>query len=134
MLINGGSASASELVAGALQENGRATVMGRCSYGKGSVQTISSLGDGLGALRLTTALYYTPSGRSVQRTGIGPDIELIPPSQTTASRRARREQEHAHALCRGQPIHCCPRPASSRRFVRVLPPARTANSAARWHF
>lgn len=55
-----------------------------------TVQTISSLGDGLGALRLTTALYYTPSGRSVQRTGIGPDIELIPPSQTTASRRAPR--------------------------------------------
>ena len=71
------SASAAELVAAALQENGRATVMGQRSFGKGSVQSIISLGADIGALRLTTALYHGPSGRTVQRTGVGPDIELV---------------------------------------------------------
>ena len=76
-MINGGSASASEIVAGALQDHKRATLVGTRSFGKGSVQTIIPLG-GNGALRLTTARYYTPSGRSIQAKGIAPDILVMP--------------------------------------------------------
>ncbi len=74
-MINGGSASASEIVAGALQDHKRALILGTTSFGKGSVQTVETLRDGSG-LKLTIARYYTPSGRSIQAKGIEPDIFL----------------------------------------------------------
>jgi len=77
VLVNGGSASASEIVAGALQDHKRATLVGTRSFGKGSVQTIIPLGTGNGALALTTARYFTPSGHSIQALGIKPDIEVL---------------------------------------------------------
>jgi carboxyl-terminal processing protease len=85
VLVNGGSASASEIVAGALKDHGRALVLGTQTFGKGSVQTITPLENG-GALTLTTALYYTKSGNSLQAKGVKPDIELeaLPPSATAA--------------------------------------------------
>jgi len=76
VLVNGGSASASEIVAGALQDQHRAVIMGEKTFGKGSVQTIVPIDDRT-ALKLTTARYYTPSGRSIQAMGIEPDIELV---------------------------------------------------------
>ncbi|UAW98614.1 S41 family peptidase [Halopseudomonas nanhaiensis] len=93
VLINGGSASASEIVAGALQDHGRAIVMGTDSFGKGSVQTVLPLNNDR-ALKLTTALYYTPNGRSIQAQGIVPDIRVerakvtVDPEQTAAYREA----------------------------------------------
>jgi carboxyl-terminal processing protease len=77
VLINGGSASASEIVAGALHDHKRATLIGTRSFGKGSVQTVIPLGAGNGALALTTARYFTPSGKSIQAKGISPDIEVL---------------------------------------------------------
>lgn len=94
VLVNGGSASASEIVAGALQDLKRATVVGTRSFGKGSVQTIIPMGD-KGALRLTTALYYTPSGRSIQGTGIHPDITVEEPLPADLQGKLKTEGESA---------------------------------------
>jgi carboxyl-terminal processing protease len=93
VLVNEGSASASEIVAGALQDWGRAAVVGTLTFGKGSVQTILPLTDGSG-LRLTTAKYYTPKGRSIQNTGITPDIVVKPAGKAQAAGSAMlREQD-----------------------------------------
>jgi carboxyl-terminal processing protease len=95
ILINGGSASASEIVAGALQDQKRATILGTRTFGKASVQTIIPLGQGNGALRLTTARYYTPSGHSLQAQGIAPDIEVLQdvPPELAAQAQTRSESK-----------------------------------------
>ncbi len=87
VLVNGGSASASEIVAGALKDHKRATLMGRRTYGKGSVQTVMPLSDGR-AIKLTTSRYYTPSGESIHEKGIMPDIVIDPPPSETGSTRS----------------------------------------------
>ena len=98
VLINGGSASASEIVAGALQDHRRAVILGTRSFGKGSVQTMISLSS-RGAIKLTTAHYYTPSGRSIQAKGIDPDIEVKQARLETVEPRARpRESDLRGAL------------------------------------
>ena len=99
VLINGGSASASEIVAGALQDHRRATLVGTRSFGKGSVQTIIPLGSGNGALRLTTARYFTPSGRSIQAKGISPDIEVL--QEVPEEMKARSTETKGESSLRG---------------------------------
>ena len=104
VLINGGSASASEIVAGALHDHKRATLIGSRSFGKGSVQTIIPLGSSNGALALTTARYFTPSGRSIQAKGISPDIEVlqdVPPELKARSETKGEASMRGHLSAEG---------------------------------
>jgi carboxyl-terminal processing protease len=102
VLINGGTASASEIVSGALQDHKRATIIGMTSFGKGSVQTIIPLGDTRGALRLTTARYYTPSGHSIQALGIIPDIQVAQGDEVPTSLRYSEADLQGHLA--GEPV------------------------------
>jgi carboxyl-terminal processing protease len=120
VLINGGSASASEIVAGALQDHHRAVLLGTRSFGKGSVQTVLPVKESGGAIRLTTALYYTPSGRSIQATGIEPDVAVEPAKiervaqvehRHEADLRGALKNTDAEALEKGKPI--TPPPSSA---------------------
>jgi carboxyl-terminal processing protease len=128
VLINGGSASASEIVAGALQDHRRATLVGSRSFGKGSVQTIIPLGR-QGAIRLTTARYFTPAGRSIQAKGIDPDIEVIqelpeemkctPTTNGEASLRGHlksEEEENGEETTSGSSAYIPPEPEDDKQL------------------
>jgi carboxyl-terminal processing protease len=126
ILVNGGSASASEIVAGALQDHKRAIVMGVTTFGKGSVQTVLPLKDDRG-LKLTTALYYTPAGRSIQATGIQPDIRVenikIPAKslETDTSQFLLREEDLQRHLENSRTANEAPKPNTSIAITQDAP-------------
>ena len=117
VLINAGTASASEIVAGALQDHKRATVIGLTSFGKGSVQTIIPLSSGGGALRLTTARYYTPSGHSIQAQGIIPNVAVAQGDEDQTPRLVRPSEADLPGHLVGEDA------ASKRSSTHVIRPA-----------
>ncbi len=123
VLINGGSASASEIVAGALHDHKRATLIGTRSFGKGSVQTIIPLGTGNGALALTTARYFTPSGHSIQAQGVAPDIEVL---QDVPDELKARPELKGEASMRG---HLSAEGAEQSGSQSYVPPAEKDDKA-----
>ena len=124
VLVNGGSASASEIVAGALQDHKRAVIMGTQTFGKGSVQTILPLGNNT-AIKLTTARYYTPNGRSIQAKGIVPDILIEDPSTAVSDRQLRlRESDLQHHLINDK------QPEDSAKPVSEQEPSQKTNPEA----
>jgi carboxyl-terminal processing protease len=130
VLINGGSASASEIVAGALHDHKRATLIGSRSFGKGSVQTIIPLGAGKGALALTTARYFTPSGQSIQAKGIAPDIEVL---QDVPDEWKSRAEAKSEASIRGHLSADGAEQAGSQSFVPSVEKDDKALAAAYHH-
>jgi len=118
VLVNGGSASASEIVAGALQDHKRATVIGTQTFGKGSVQTIMPLGNNT-AIKLTTARYYTPSGRSIQAKGITPDILVEEPGSNPQAR--LREADLEHHLANDRDAAAAKKPAAAPPAAPAAP-------------
>lgn len=120
-LINGGSASASEIVAGALQDHKRALVLGTKSFGKGSVQTIIPL-PGHGAMRLTTARYYTPSGRSIQAVGIEPDLEVPAARIDLIDEGKRRSEADLRGALNNDTVKPQPAPANDNAPAEPAPP------------
>jgi carboxyl-terminal processing protease len=124
VLINAGTASASEIVAGALQDHHRATILGMTSFGKGSVQTIIPLSEGGGALRLTTARYYTPSGHSIQAQGIVPDVMVAAGDEGDIPKIARPSEADLPGHLAGEPV------VKKANQTVIRPPANAPKTGA----